>query len=77
MTNEERRTELAKARRMAVMYAEAVESPVKLRKLAVTDETALARANMWSGVAQCLKVGSPDGPDRIDGIPTEYGVITR
>lgn len=81
MTNEERRIELAKARRQAVLYAEASESPLKQRELALLESTCIERANMWARVANALKIGAPDGPDSVDGHPsgihTEYGVITR
>mgnify|MGYP006175240499 CR=1 FL=1 len=63
MTEEERKTKLDWARRKAVDYATAVESPVKLRSMAITDDAAIDRANMWARVADALKAENTPEPD--------------
>lgn len=67
MTNEERRAELARARRFAVTYAEQAEAADLYD--AYGTSRAVRLATMWAHVAMCLKVGDPVGPDRADGHP--------
>ena len=68
MTNEERRTALARARTQAKYYAELVDEaetgdwgkfPVEKIKLWIM------KATMWANVANALKVGDPTGPDAV------------
>lgn len=65
MTEEERKAQLDWARRKAADYATAVESPVKLRSMAITDATAMDRANMWARVAEALKAECTPEPDPV------------
>lgn len=60
MTEEERLAALGMARMKALEYATAVESPVKLRAMGITEGYALDRANMWAHVAQAMRDGSAD-----------------
>lgn len=65
MTNEQRRLALAKARLKALEHAEAAE------KSNFDNPFAIEMANMWSGVAQAMKIGpniqadgsGPEPPD--------------
>lgn len=84
MTEEERLAALSMARLKSLEYATAVESPVKLRAMAITDSTALDRANMWARVAIAMRDGDADREPAWDGpdLSTEqhlaqHGVITR
>lgn len=79
MTNEERRKELARARRKAVEHAVEAETAYDLAGRAA----AMSLATMWAEVAQCLKVGGTDaiptdGPDgHADGGVLNADMITR
>lgn len=92
MTNAERREALARARRKALDYAEAADrfqiigfdtdGPSVKDSSLLRREHLMKLASMWACVAEALKVGSPDGPDAVDGHdgaprPNEYGTITR
>lgn len=63
MTNAERRTFLAKARRQAMLWAEVAEEGLA-GKSELSDNVTVAlaqgQAMMWSAVADALKMGNSD-----------------